>query len=239
MGSTSNPKDCHNCGKCNRSDSANNMVGCDLCETWVHYDCAGVTDSIADPERSWKCEKCLAELNAKPRSQKSGTSRTSGQSGTSQRQQLQLQLLEEQRKLRLKHQEEEYAARKKAAEEEEKVRKERMEEECRYLKEKFELLLAGSNENDSPVSRDRASAAVQPVATTSEGVTQSASTRQAPPNSSSTPQFSHIRANPSGEFEQRTSISRIPMDISEFAPGVGPRDAALYQHQRRSLDIRR
>lgn len=50
-----------NCVKCDRPDTADNLVGCDVCESWMHYDCAGVTDSIANSNRTWKCDRCRSQ----------------------------------------------------------------------------------------------------------------------------------------------------------------------------------
>lgn len=150
MESTADPNKNHNCSKCNRSDSADNMVGCDLCGRWAHFECAGVTDSIGDPDRSWKCDRCRAAEATEVASHRSRSSRRSRTSHRSRQEiQLDLQQLEEEQRLRLKHLEEEEAARKKAIEEEERARLKRMEEERRFLKDRFEILRAGiDNTND-------------------------------------------------------------------------------------------
>jgi PHD-finger len=49
------------CGKCPEVDM-DEMVACDLCETWFHYDCVDVDASIAD--RSWKCGGCTTPPTA-------------------------------------------------------------------------------------------------------------------------------------------------------------------------------
>ncbi|XP_062551861.1 uncharacterized protein LOC134217104 [Armigeres subalbatus] len=50
---------CSHCLLCERSDKADNLVQCDQCDGYVHYSCAGVDDSIADPERSFTCKRCV------------------------------------------------------------------------------------------------------------------------------------------------------------------------------------
>lgn len=32
------------------------MVSCDVCESWFHYECVGVDDSIE--EKPWSCDVC-------------------------------------------------------------------------------------------------------------------------------------------------------------------------------------
>lgn len=115
------------------------MVGCDLCDAWVHFGCAGVTASIEN--HSWKCDKCKEKI-LEDTTQRSVSSRTSSVSSkASQRVQLRLQMLEEQRQLRLKVLEEEEAARKKRAAEEEAARRKRAQEEAEFIRQKYELLM--------------------------------------------------------------------------------------------------
>ncbi|XP_062714355.1 uncharacterized protein LOC134291087 [Aedes albopictus] len=257
-------------------------------------------DSNNDPKGNHNCDQ------RQRHSRKSNSTSSSNRSGNSQRQRLQLRLLEEERKLRLKHQEEEDAARKKAAEEEDQVRKKRMEEEQRYLKEKFELLMAGtegSNDGSCSIRSDTSrksdpnsrtssqkvrdwlsrerdthqSSGVNPTNQTFNGVQRSAVSksahenapsnavgidapsevikpvnsirdcrnqkaviRQAPPNSS-TPQFSQEHISPSEALGQRTSISRIPMDISEYGPtaqrNANPAESQYYNRDQSSDNI--
>lgn len=103
-------EECRHCKKCKQPDSAENMVGCDSCDTWEHYSCADVTDSIADPNRSWKCGCCREkanperndEANSEESATQSGISVTSTSvSKKSQSLHLSLELLEQQRKLKL------------------------------------------------------------------------------------------------------------------------------------------
>lgn len=44
-----------NCKKCNAVDN-DQMVQCDKCDQWYHYDCVGVNSGIADV--SWNCDGC-------------------------------------------------------------------------------------------------------------------------------------------------------------------------------------
>ncbi|EAT42383.1 AAEL006078-PA [Aedes aegypti] len=57
----------------------------------------------------------------------------------------------------------------------------------------------------------------KPTTAASKGGAHNVGAGQVPP-SSSTPQFSREHVSPSEALGQRTSISRIPMDISEFVP---------------------
>lgn len=87
------------------------MVGCDLCDVWVHFGCAGVTASVEN--RSWKCDNCKDKvLEAASKASKSSKT-SSGSVKKSHRIRYQLQMMEEQRQLRLKQLEEEEAARQK------------------------------------------------------------------------------------------------------------------------------
>ncbi|XP_058817058.1 mucin-2-like [Topomyia yanbarensis] len=127
--------DKHNCRKCDLSDSADNMVGCDTCETWLHYKCAGVSDSIADPERCWQCDGCKGALDSFSKI----SIASSRASKRSSRAELSLQMLQEQRMLKLKMLAEEDDARKRqVAEEEEMRQKLQAEEEERRKQQQIE-----------------------------------------------------------------------------------------------------
>lgn len=47
-----------NCVTCNEPDN-NDMVQCDTCDDWQHYECAGVSSDIENVE--FECNKCKAE----------------------------------------------------------------------------------------------------------------------------------------------------------------------------------
>ncbi|XP_062555732.1 uncharacterized protein LOC134220646 [Armigeres subalbatus] len=114
------------CKKCTRPDDADNMVGCDACDAWEHYGCAGVSDSIAGSNRSWTCEACKLKAQAAAGSSSTASAYTSASSKRSRQAQLRLELLEQQNRVRMK----------------------KLEEEERYLKEKFELLMQLEEEDD-------------------------------------------------------------------------------------------
>lgn len=59
-----------NCTKCNHNDSWDNMVQCDVCNVWQHYECAGVDSFIQNI--SWMCQVC-ANLLQKQESVKNGS----------------------------------------------------------------------------------------------------------------------------------------------------------------------
>ncbi|XP_053686303.1 uncharacterized protein LOC128735844 [Sabethes cyaneus] len=129
------------CIKCDQQDSADNMVGCDSCSAWAHFGCVGVSDSIANSDRSWKCDNCKGDAVSRHSVASSHTS------SRSRRAEIQLQLIEEQRELRLKQQAEEDAIRQKRISEEDEMRKRRAAEDERYLREKAELqMIAESSE---------------------------------------------------------------------------------------------
>ncbi|XP_055626949.1 uncharacterized protein LOC129768996 isoform X2 [Toxorhynchites rutilus septentrionalis] len=53
------------CAGCTIPEDAENMVQCDACDTWWHFSCAGVADSIAD--RAWICIRCKPHSRASSR----------------------------------------------------------------------------------------------------------------------------------------------------------------------------
>ncbi|XP_058840297.1 ribonuclease Y 1-like [Topomyia yanbarensis] len=50
-----------NCKRCELSDSADQMVACDVCQEWEHFQCAGVDDRIKD--QSYVCTECSIKLS--------------------------------------------------------------------------------------------------------------------------------------------------------------------------------
>ncbi|XP_062716949.1 uncharacterized protein LOC115265221 [Aedes albopictus] len=157
------------CKKCNRKEGDNNWVCCDVCESWEHFRCAGVSESIAD--KSWKCSDCIADWDGTDIASKSGvsfneSSVSKSSSRASQRLQLSLQHLEEQRRLsklraaeELKMKEEEARLKKLQAEEELKLKQveeaaklKQLDEEEEYLKQRYNLLMQIEDEKD-PSSR--------------------------------------------------------------------------------------
>ncbi|XP_055633544.1 uncharacterized protein LOC129773906 [Toxorhynchites rutilus septentrionalis] len=129
------------CAKCDRPDSADNLVGCDTCETWVHFGCAQVSDSIVN--RSWKCDQCRAEHSI---IQPQGSVTRSTSSKRSSRVDLNLRMMEEQKAMRMRRILEEEAAR--AA-----TRKKLAVEEEEFLKKKYEILLAETEDSEDGASR--------------------------------------------------------------------------------------
>lgn len=72
------------CILCERPNSADNLVQCDRCDSYVHFSCAGVNDSISNPDRSFVCKKCtdrdeIVSLVSKRSSKNSRSSRKSAQ----------------------------------------------------------------------------------------------------------------------------------------------------------------
>ncbi|XP_062707859.1 uncharacterized protein LOC134288121 [Aedes albopictus] len=155
------------CKKCNQIVGDDNWVCCDVCESWVHFRCAGVNQSIAD--KSWKCSDCLADWDGTDVTSKSGvsfneSSVSKSSSRSSQRLQLSLQHLEEQRRLSKLRSEEELQMKKmeEEAKEEARLKKLQMEEaaklkqldeEQEYLKQRYNLLMQIADEKDSSSRR--------------------------------------------------------------------------------------
>ncbi|XP_055589164.1 uncharacterized protein LOC129741453 [Uranotaenia lowii] len=126
-----------NCILCDQPDT-DQMVGCDLCENWAHYQCAEVSESIADPDRTWKCPNCRPmEVVTRPQSVVSETRTRS--SRKSQRVEHELNMLKEQHELMMKALEEEGLAQKKKAEEEEAARKKQTKIEDQLRKKRYEM----------------------------------------------------------------------------------------------------
>lgn len=76
------------------------MVQCDGCSRWYHFSCAGVGDSIADPDKSYRCALCERRDSHAPSSSKSTTSTTASQREA--RLQLEMQRLAEEKALQVK-----------------------------------------------------------------------------------------------------------------------------------------
>nr|XP_029715821.1 formin-like protein 13 [Aedes albopictus] len=93
------------CVRCDRRNGEDSMVQCDTCQTWWHFACAGVTDSIND--RSWSCPKCQVDDLGSSVSH-SRRSRASNSSVKSARVNLQLEKLEELQAMKEKFIEEKY-----------------------------------------------------------------------------------------------------------------------------------
>nr|XP_029734579.1 uncharacterized protein LOC115269917 [Aedes albopictus] len=143
---------------CNQSDSVEDMVQCDTCESWWHYSCAKVDEAIKD--KSWSCVKCPPR-KTRSRSGKSSKSKASGSSSSSvRRAQLQLELkrLEEAGQLadRLyqEREEEERKAREEEAARREKRFAEKQAREEDLLQKRFALLQTLA-ELDEDVSEGR------------------------------------------------------------------------------------
>ncbi|XP_062538042.1 uncharacterized protein LOC134206356 [Armigeres subalbatus] len=93
------------CVKCDRLNGEESMVQCDICQTWWHFTCAGVSDSIDN--RAWSCENCQVDEIASIAS-KSHASHNSVKSGNSARLNLQLEKLEELQAMQKKFIEDKY-----------------------------------------------------------------------------------------------------------------------------------
>lgn len=129
------------CILCTRPDSDDDLVQCDRCDQFVHFSCAGVNDSISNPDRSFVCKQCtekddLISVASRKSSHRSRSSRSSAQLALSMKQ------LEEENQLRMKK-----------IDEEEKFRRMRLEAEETLMKKKFELLQADLDREEDKASR--------------------------------------------------------------------------------------
>jgi hypothetical protein len=52
------------CQVCEQEYTEDEMVRCDDCLQWTHFECAGVDDTIA--EKNWSCTSCLKKQETKP-----------------------------------------------------------------------------------------------------------------------------------------------------------------------------
>ncbi|XP_058456945.1 uncharacterized protein LOC131434299 [Malaya genurostris] len=66
--STTNDPANHNCMLCEDTDSADDMVQCDVCDFWAHFRCAGVTENVKT--EPWNCTKCSVLLHVPKTSKK-------------------------------------------------------------------------------------------------------------------------------------------------------------------------
>ncbi|XP_058816807.1 uncharacterized protein LOC131680103 [Topomyia yanbarensis] len=124
------------CGKCHRDGSVNQMVGCDMCDVWLHVDCAGITGENPDPNKSWRCEQCLHDEVTEVASNATQKTTKTSSSVNVRRAELALKLLEEEQALLKRNREKEDEFRWKEAE----IQKQRAEEDAKLLKQKHELL---------------------------------------------------------------------------------------------------
>ncbi|XP_055612596.1 uncharacterized protein LOC129759214 [Uranotaenia lowii] len=129
---TDESKTTKSCAKCTRKDDSN-MVCCDSCDAWEHYECAGVSDSISEPDRSWKCSNCLTtteDKTTKPSSRRNGSIVSRG-SKNSEFYRMKLEKLEKEHELKLQ----------------------KIQEEEDYIKKKYEILKKMEEEEAGPSSR--------------------------------------------------------------------------------------
>ena len=51
---------CENCGQTYSEDEAESWIGCDVCESWWHFWCAGLSSMLTEDDE-WLCENCLQQ----------------------------------------------------------------------------------------------------------------------------------------------------------------------------------
>lgn len=133
------------CGKCSSSGITGGMVGCVMCDAWFHPGCVEVSETNHNPDKTWRCTRCVNDDVREVASQH--TSKSLGSSASSKaRRELLLQQLEEQRALKLKQR----------AEEDE-IRKKRAEEDEAFLQQKLDIILEDDIESRSSRQSSRAS----------------------------------------------------------------------------------
>lgn len=127
------------CGICDMPDTEE-MVQCDKCDKWQHFQCANVNESIADV--SWLCLSCInaaKEVASKPPS-KCPSSRKS-KASSAKRREITLQRLEEEKAMAEKIAIEKIELEKRALNE----REERFRE---YLRQKSIILIDDLSESE-------------------------------------------------------------------------------------------
>ncbi|XP_055590122.1 uncharacterized protein LOC129742271 [Uranotaenia lowii] len=204
----------HNCFLCSRPDSAANLVGCDKCENWAHYDCAGVSSSIEATEKSWVCAACLSNTVEVASKAASRSSRRSS------RIQENIQMLEEEKDMELKALEKEEEDRKE-------FRKKRLEIEKEFLKQKYDVQREGSRGNRSEQSKASSRnsrqivenwLAKEPVGAQPERV----AAWEFPPQSSNTEPFVSVaRAISSISLSSPPNVPLVPKSASTPYAGQG------------------
>ncbi|XP_053686938.1 uncharacterized protein LOC128736479 [Sabethes cyaneus] len=115
-----------NCAACDKPDWADDMVQCDECSAWNHFQCAGVTASVE--HRPWSCRNCL------PVSVHSRSSRESVRKALEQKR------LEEEQQVRRKRFHLEKALEQKRIDQEKKQILDEEKMEKTFLQEKYDLL---------------------------------------------------------------------------------------------------
>nr|XP_029709511.1 uncharacterized protein LOC115255521 [Aedes albopictus] len=74
------------CMKCSKSNKICDMVQCDICQSWAHFSCVGVTEAIKDS--NWSCDKCSNELQVpkqpKRTANRKGSSKSKSDGGSNQ-----------------------------------------------------------------------------------------------------------------------------------------------------------
>lgn len=116
-----------------------------MCDIWLHRDCAGFSSETLDPNKSWRCERCLHDEATEVASHRTHHTTRTSSSIRAQRAELALKLLEEEQELIRRNREKEDEFRRK----EQEIQKTRAEEDARLLKQKHELLQSLEDENGS------------------------------------------------------------------------------------------
>ncbi|XP_053699404.1 uncharacterized protein LOC128746376 [Sabethes cyaneus] len=88
-----------NCAACNNPDTDNNYVQCDACNSWWHFSCVNVSDSVRD--RAWLCSNCMETAPQNPPEPR--CSSTSSSDASMQRSLAQLKKRQDLERQRMEH----------------------------------------------------------------------------------------------------------------------------------------
>ncbi|XP_055633624.1 uncharacterized protein LOC129773970 [Toxorhynchites rutilus septentrionalis] len=162
--------DNHHCQACNELDQEP-MVACDKCDSWWHFECVGVGDSVS--EKEFICPKCSGNTekeNPTTEPMKSADTNAGGSTtGKHSNTNLRLQMLEEQKVLMARKLEMERAEQRRQHEVERllkdtEIEKKQLEMEIDFLEEKFRVLEQdGDDDGDDVMSRASAQSSISKV----------------------------------------------------------------------------
>ncbi|XP_062704316.1 uncharacterized protein LOC134286681 [Aedes albopictus] len=216
------PSDSH-CIMCNRPNNADNLVQCDRCDGYVHYSCADVGDSIADPDRSFTCKRCVEsdEVVTVSSHRTSRSSRRTSHSGSSSaRVALRLQQLEKEKQNRLRD-----------LEDAEKFQRLRRQVEEDFEKQQFAILDAQLQDEDEDRSFKSRVSSRQIRESTKKWVGASSQTDGANSQVATTSaqivstSLDGTLRTPADESEDQITLAAIPEEALQPASAEGDREA--------------
>ncbi|XP_062710849.1 uncharacterized protein LOC134288933 [Aedes albopictus] len=198
------------CEKCHTNGWVSHMVGCDICDIWLHQECAGLTSETHDPNKSWRCERCIHDEATEIASNRTRHTTRTSSSIRAQRAELALKLLEEEQELIKRNREKEDEFRKK----EEEIQRKRAEQDAELLKQKHQLLQSledGSGSVRSGMSSSASRKKVESWLGTNRGAVQIPLAEQPQESGSTQP------ANPAATMAA-SSPSELKSGLDSFEP---------------------